>query len=339
MDVIEEIRKAALDNSNILDTDVQARYQCRASKKNENLAFAKKGGFCLAFPMIDYVSEKKICYRIWYINNKNAEKVARHVAKKMRNLHLDYFVDYDYLPEAIKVNGQILPGIKMEWVEGETLDNYIINHPSPYEMLRLANKFLEMCKAMCDAGVSHGDLSCSNILITSSGEIKLVDYDSFYVPSLGGKYYQTTCGQSAFQHPLRKDGLLMSSRDDYFSQQVIYLSLLGIAHDPSLIERIDDKELIFNSLELSNVENLKKSKVYEKLSSMEDEVLTSCLKELCSAISSPLSHVRSIVDFIKLEPISTIIEQYADFCGCCGHHFLNQTDLFCPDCGKKREFL
>ena len=339
MDFIEEIRKAALDNSNILDPDVQAHYRCRPSKKNENLAFAKKGRFCLAFLMTNHANTKKICYRIWYLKNKDAEKVARHVAKKMKNLDFDFFVNYDYLPQAIKVNGQILPGIKMDWVEGETLDNYIINHPSHDEMLQLANKFLKMCKTMCDAGVSHGDLSCSNILITSSGDIKLVDYDSFYVPSLGGKFFQTTCGQPAFQHPLRKDGLLMSSRDDYFSQQVIYLSLLGIAHDPFLIDKIDDNELLFNGLELANIDSFKRS-VYERLSSMNDEIITLCLNELCNAISSPLSRVRSIVDFIKLSPtIKTVIKQMAGFCGACGHHFSNQTDLFCPDCGKKREAL
>ena len=29
----------------------------------------------------------------------------------------------------------------------------------------------------------------------------------------------------------------------------------------------------------------------------------------------------------------------AHFCGVCGHHFENQTDLFCPICGKEREVI
>ena len=95
---------------------------------------------------------------------------------------------------------------------------------------------------------AHGDLQHDNILIDSSGDIKLIDYDNFYVPSLGKSTKQTTAGYSGYQHPIRKNisNVISSEKDDYFAELIIYFSIKAIAEDNSLwdIAKDDDYALL-----------------------------------------------------------------------------------------------
>lgn len=334
------IQEAALDNTNILDEDTRAHYFCTPKDgRKKNKAVSSPGNFCIAFPMKSNIGENRLCYRIWYteeFKEKRFDEIAEHVSRYIKHCHLPYFIDYTFLRKAIKAGGKELPGVKMEWIDGMKLDEYIKKHKDRNSLLKLADKFMEMCKQFKEAGIAHGDLSNSNMLILPNGEIRLIDYDSVYVPSMTDKYFQTTSGQSAFQHHQRENLSLKSSpNDDNFSQQIIYLSLLVLANNPTFVERISDKELLFTSIELKSVGNFK-NKTYDEIKRLNVPEISARLEELATAISGPISEVRSIVDFEMSEASKFIM---ANYCGICGHHFNNQTDLFCPDCGNKRVTL
>ena len=337
------IQEAALDRNSILDEETRALYCCTPKKgRKSKMAVSSSGNFCVAFPMKSYKNDSKLCYRIWYteeFKEKKFDKIAEHVSKDLKLLDLPYFIDYKFLNDAINVGGRHLPGVKMEWIDGERLDNYLKNHRSKDAVLQLAKEFMQMCVAFKKNGISHGDLSNSNILVLSNGEIRLVDYDSVYVPSMSDRFYQTTTGQAAFQHPQRlNQRLKITCSDDNFSQQVIYVSLLAIAQNLDLINEISETELLFTSTDIENVYNFKKKKneLLEKIGKSNNSELLARLEELERAVSGSLSEVRSIVDF-KMQESTQIL--MANYCGTCGHHFNNQADNFCPICGTQRLIL
>ena len=296
------VQRAALDMNNILDIDTKVNYHCtpKTGRKCDR-AESCVGGFCVAFPMNSNRGGTKRCYRIWFVDNVETlrfEEIADHVTKRGANLR-PYIVNYTYIPKAMKVENRFLPGVKMEWIEGQKLNKYIETHNDPETIKRLAESFLKMCKLLCENKVAHGDLSNSNILVTHSGELRLIDYDSVYVPSMGNEFYQTTAGQPSFQHPERgKKPNLMSYRDDYFSQQVIYLSLLAIARNPQLISCISDEELLFTAYDLQSFDNYKNSNGYNALKRINDPFINLLSEELGRSISGPLNKVKSIVEII-----------------------------------------
>ena len=94
-----------------------------------------------------------------------------------------------------------------------------------------------MAKTLHTHQISHGDLQDGNILLKLNGtdvEIKLIDYDSLFVPSLGG-YPDSIVGLPEFQHPHRMaGGGTANAKVDYFSELVIYLSFRSLAEKPAL---------------------------------------------------------------------------------------------------------
>ena len=351
-----DIAKAILLPDSILDSNIRLNYRVeQKAGRHCNEAVYARGGFCTAFHMYSVDnSESQICFRIWHTEQYKDvfPKVADTLMRHLKTVGLPYFTTYKYIPRALRVNGQELPGIQMGWIDGLPLNDYIESIRGDISALkRLSDSFMTMCRDLHNAHISHGDLSNSNILVGRRGHLMLIDYDSLYVPGMGDSIPQTTAGQPAFQHPLRLrpnhgKRLFISPDDDNFSGQVIYLSLLAIAKEPSLANMIGEEDLIFNALDLSSADNLRKSNVYIKLMHSGDNEIVGRLQELEKAISSPLSEIRSIVEynnssssFIKstkeiLTNITNII--MAKYCHKCGYRFGNKPEKYCPNCGEKR---
>ena len=89
------------------------------------------------------------------------------------------------------VNGDKYPVTRMEWAEGETLCDFIKHNLQDARCLRTAAaEFQKMVAAPHTHQISHGDLQDGNILLKRNGtdvEIKLIDYDSVFVPALRGQ--------------------------------------------------------------------------------------------------------------------------------------------------------
>lgn len=158
---------------------------------------------------------------------------------------LPYTVGFQYLEEGILVRGTWYPVLKMEWVEGELLDDYLERNLHDRSALeRLAGEWLKMCRALERAGIAHGDLQHGNVLVTND-RLVLVDYDGMYVPALRGKVSHET-GHPNYQHPGRT-GADFGPNLDHFSEWSIYLSLLATAGQPELWEQMKagDECLLF----------------------------------------------------------------------------------------------
>lgn len=342
----------------VLDAELKKYYRVYKIKEDldgNRVAVCGKGFFCLAFRMIPdsggYSEEK--CLRIWHkdgnLLNLRLQERSQLVSQELSRIHglmpkhqHRYFIDYDYRERAISVNGSVLPGIIMPWVNGRPLDQYIREHNDRTSLLDLASEFMKMFQTLRKYGIAHGDLSNTNILITPEGKIKLIDYDSVFVPSMqnykGSRaFYQITGGQAPFQHPerLAKDHL-MSVDDDNFSQHVIYLSLLAMAYKPELVNVISDKELLFTPIDLQSRGAFTKTDIYKKIDSIDNPEVEFRLAEMTKALSGSLSQVKSILDLNPPEIIKTSLPHLVEYCTNCGHRFQNDEDLYCTQCGTQR---
>jgi hypothetical protein len=163
------------------------------------------------------------------------------ISAHLSRIKYPWQVEFVFQESGIRIMGRQLPIVKMEWIEGEQLNRYVArNLGAPRALLDLASRFASLVRDLEAANVAHGDLQHGNILVTSSGELKLVDYDGMYVPSLTGRTSHEL-GHRHYQHPKRTD------RDfgphiDRFSAWLIYASLVALAIDPSLWDRLDAGE-------------------------------------------------------------------------------------------------
>ncbi len=109
-----------------------------------------------------------------------------------------------------------------------------------------------MVKSLHEEDISHGDLQHGNIMLTKNEDICLIDYDSLYIPPLSNEEDRIKC-LDGYQHPSRSKVINLSPKSDYFSELIIYLSLLAISEEPDLWEDIEQEErLLFSKTDLMN---------------------------------------------------------------------------------------
>src|SRR5262245_38016579 len=97
------------------------------------------------------------------------EATSKHLAAAK----LPYTVGFHFLPQGIKVKGHWYPILKMEWVQGELLNDYIKrNLRDSAALANLASRWATMVNALQRATVAHGDLQHGNILVVN-GELRL----------------------------------------------------------------------------------------------------------------------------------------------------------------------
>jgi hypothetical protein len=71
-------------------------------------------------------------------------------------------------------------------------------------------------------------------MVDGQGQLRLVDLDSAWIPSLSGQPAPTESGHGNYQHPGRSASTGWGLWVDTFSALVIYLSLIALAKQPSL---------------------------------------------------------------------------------------------------------
>lgn len=247
------------------------------------------GGFSIVFP-IDMVS-KTFALRCWRQEVGNAEVRYEKISAYLKQVRLPYFVDFEYVPQGLLINGKKYPITRMEWSEGETLRVFIERNLQNAPIFKtVATKFQKMVAALHAYQISHGDLQDGNILLKQNGtdvEIKLIDYDSLYVPTLRGQPEQIV-GLPEYQHPKRIiGGGQANEKVDYFSELVIYLSFLSLSEKPELWNRFKDKTergLLFSKEDFENPDS---SDVFQALANLSPDVqqLAATLKDFCAKTS------------------------------------------------------
>lgn len=212
----------------------------------------RSGGFTLTYKV--FYKEHAWAARCFHRVVRDRAIRYTQICRAIEASKLPYFVPTQYFPHGVTVKGKQFPISILEWVEGESLESFLIHNLENGDLIHaLAEKFREMCQSLEAQGMAHGDLSHRNIII-KSGEIYLIDYDGMYVPSLDGRK-SSELGNIHFQHPLRTN-TLFNSHIDRFSSIVIYLSLQALASDPTLWKKYQSggEGLIFQRSDFLNPE-------------------------------------------------------------------------------------
>ena len=280
----------------ILDPELQDG----SPRKDSDDVIYDTGAYSIVFPI--EVSSNTYALRCWTEDIGDTETRYKEISDYLQRRCLPYFVDFEYVPNGIKVNEVEYPVTRMEWVEGKTLCDFIKQNLRDARCLKTAAaEFQKMVETLHAHQISHGDLQDGNILLDRDGtdvKIRLIDYDSLFVPSLRSQP-DSIIGLPEYQHPQRGGGQA-NEKVDYFSELVIYLSLLSLAEKFDLWSQFGnrtEKGLLFT---VEDFKNPDQSEVFRELGklSLTVQQLASKLKEFCS---------RQSID--QLEPLEEVLAQ------------------------------
>jgi uncharacterized protein YjbI with pentapeptide repeats len=234
---------AAVQNPQVCFADQQLR-RSHPAKNNRRITLWS-GNFATVYKLID--GEDTWAVRCFIrVPQDNVRQRYAAISDYLDEYDLPYLVNFQFLEQGILVKGVWYPALKMDWVDGVELDRYIGDHLNDSEkLLELERELKQLQQDLKDAGIAHGDLQHGNIMVTPYGQLKLVDYDGMYVPSLKGIPPRET-GHPNYQLPERslQD---FDEQVDEFSFDVISLSLRALARQPELWDSFheDNKNLIF----------------------------------------------------------------------------------------------
>ncbi|QYM74852.1 Stk1 family PASTA domain-containing Ser/Thr kinase [Leucobacter luti] len=124
-----------------------------------------------------------------------------------------------------------LPFIVMEYVEGKNLRQLTAERKlSPSEACRIVDSVLTALEYSHRAGIVHRDIKPANIMITQSGQVKVMDFGiARAVSETSSTLQQTTAilGTAAYFSPEQAKGEAIDARTDLYSTAVLLFELLA----------------------------------------------------------------------------------------------------------------
>lgn len=266
------------------------------------------GGYTVVIPSI--VNGEKWAFRCWHVPVKDSKKRYSLITGAIHDAKLPYFCSFEYTEKGLLVKGESLPITKMKWVDGKNLKNYICAHYKEKGKIKdLAQSFMKMITCLHGKKIAHGDLQHGNILVSETGHLYLVDYDSMYVPAMGNVFPDIITGLIDYQHPARKKNRFSSEKLDYFSELVIYTSLLGISEKPDFVTsyNVEDSErLLFSASDFHSFES---SKVYEDLTALKNPKISQCLTIFKKYLAAKDISELKPIDLLLLDDVAKEAEQ------------------------------
>jgi len=137
-----------------------------------------------------------------------------------------------WLDDAIRINGRSWPAVRMQWVNGRTLNHYVDHLVEQHDTTALGNlaeAWRQLVVRLQRAEFAHGDLQHGNVLVDERGALRLVDFDCSWIARFIGQPPPTETGHRNYQPANRAWGRWM----DTFSGLVVYLSLRALAANPT----------------------------------------------------------------------------------------------------------
>lgn len=181
-------------------------------------------------------------YAIRCFHSAENETIDRYkiICQYISQIDSSWKTDCDYLENEITVKGRSYPILKMEWINGILINEFVsINLHNNTVLSELQKKLVDISDDLEKNNIGHGDIQCGNIFISSNSsqfQVKLIDYDGMYVPGLSIKK-STEKGRSEFQHPYRTlDDF--NPEMDRFSFWVIITALEAIKIDKILWQEV-----------------------------------------------------------------------------------------------------
>ena len=204
---------------------------------------------------------------------------------------LPFTVDFSYLDQGIRVHGKWYPILKMQWVEGLTLNQFVAQYLDKPAMLEaLLQLWAKMGKYLRAAKVGHCDLQHGNILLVPGSTpnalaLKLIDYDGMWIPPLA-KTKSGEIGHANYQHPRRLREGTYRLEVDRFPLLLVATAMRALKADKSLWAKYDNGDnLLFKESDLAAPGQ---SPLFEELASLPDPGLVMLAAQVRAALKGPL---------------------------------------------------
>jgi len=265
--------------------------QGTVAENNLGLPLVMSGGFALTYAIT--TARRKCAVRCFHREIPAIQQKYDAIAKKLRALPNDYFVDFDFQQDGIKIRQNTFPIVRMDWVEGDTLGVWLDRHiDDPRGLEKARADFTGIARFLAQKGIAHGDIQNGNVMV-ENGRIKLIDYDGMFVPGMNAGNGSET-GHRHFQHPERR------VRDfgpgmDRFSFIAVDLSLQAVIEDKSLYPKFREggETIIFKANDFADPEH---SEIFGRLSAMPK--LKAQAGNFATVCTAPLAAVPTLDDFL-----------------------------------------
>ncbi|MCE9563852.1 MAG: hypothetical protein K8U57_17560, partial [Planctomycetes bacterium] len=180
-----------------------------ATVNAHGLPVARSGGFADVYQLRTPTGE---CWAVKCFTREVTElrrryqAISDHLSAARESGGLRFMVDFQYLDEEIRVGPERYPAVKMTWVEGKLLHEFVREHADdPVVLTKLTGIWHKLGQNLRAAGMAHGDLQHGNVILVPSAKgviPQLIDYDGMYVPALEG-IPASEIGHANYQHPGR----------------------------------------------------------------------------------------------------------------------------------------
>lgn len=179
----------------------------------------------------------------------NLQQRYHAVSEHLRQRHCRFLLPFHYHQQGIRVRGTWYPIVKMQWVNGLTLRDFIDRFLERKRYIEAIMYSLYAASVdMRKKHIAHGDLQHGNIIIANYQDkgktgyvLRLVDYDGLWVPALK-KVIPSEYGHRNYQHPGRPK--YYGPLADHFSLLAIYTGLCALRWNPQLWREYNNGENI-----------------------------------------------------------------------------------------------
>jgi hypothetical protein len=231
------------------------------------------------------------------------KEISEHLNRRKRR----FVVDFQYLAEGIRVAGTWYPVVKMQWVEGFTLNEFLRDRAGNTALLeQLCQLWLRLGNDMREDRMAHGDLQHGNVMLVPGSSatsmlLRLVDYDGMWVPALAD-LPPGEVGHANYQHPQRLSEGGYNDQIDRFAHLAIYTALrcLMVGGRALWAEHDNEENLLFREADFKLPGN---SKLFPKLLALPDAATATLAGHLLLASQGPLEQVPLVNDLLAGEDV------------------------------------
>jgi hypothetical protein len=205
------------------------------------------GNFASVFPMTSAAGNRYAvkCFTRTVVNQMERYSAIGDCLGKVQPW---WATGFEYMPNGIEVETDRYPILRMNWVRGLTLGNWIAqNFAAPSAIENIGRLFDSLVADLSAMGIAHGDLQSGNLIVADAGTLRLVDYDGMYVQGLEA-FPPGEVGHPDYQRRERSQADYGPSMDR-FSAWLISLSLKILAAEPGMLDRLNpsrDEYLLLN---------------------------------------------------------------------------------------------
>jgi hypothetical protein len=192
------------------------------------------GNFAAVFQVLGSSPRQRWVVKCFTREVPGLQQRYQAISAHLHQADLSFMVDFHYLEQGIRIGNQWYPVLKMDWVEGVLLNQFVETYlDKPATLNQLAELWLKLARGLRRAGIAHGDLQHGNVLLVPGRKatalaLRLIDYDGMFVPALAGNK-PVEKGHPNYQHPQRLREGTYNTDVDRFSHLVVYTALRCLA--------------------------------------------------------------------------------------------------------------